>query len=320
MRVRRRVLVPLLAVPWLARAQAWPSQPVRLIAPFPPGGLVDQLARLVAPGLSARFGQPFVVENRPGAGGNVGAEAVSRAAPDGHTVLVGAIGPLALNAWLFPALPFDPVGGFAPVCVLAQTPKVLAVAPQREWPDVAAVVAAAKAAPGRLTGASAGNGTSLHLALAFFQARTGTEITHVPYRGAAAAVTDLLAGRVDLILDNVPNILPQLGAGGARPLATPSATRLPTLPAVPTMAEAGVPDFVFATWFGLAAPAGTPASIREQLAGAVHAILREPVPAARLAAQGAEPGGGTPEQFAALIAQTRADLGPVIQRMGIRAD
>lgn len=320
MLTRRRGAMALLALPAFARAQAWPTQPVRLVAPFPPGGLVDQLARLLAPRLAARFGQPFVVENRPGAGGNVGADLVARAAPDGHTLLLGAIGPLALNADLFANLPFDPVASFAPIALVAATPKVLAVAPQREWTDLQALLAAARAAPGRLTGGSAGNGTSLHLALALFARRAGVEITHVPYRGAAAALVDLAAGRIDLVIDNVPNILPQLRGGTARPLATPSAARLAALPEVPTMAEAGVPGFVFSTWFGLAAPARTSPEITGAVAAAVDAILRDPEVAGRLAEQGAVPGGGTPGDFAALIGRTRDEVGPVIRAAGIRAE
>ncbi|WP_135467025.1 Bug family tripartite tricarboxylate transporter substrate binding protein [Crenalkalicoccus roseus] len=318
----RRLLLAIaasgLALP-AARAQSWPSRPVRIIVPFPPGGLVDVLARPVAQRLTAQLGQPFVVENRAGAGGNIGADVVAKAAPDGYTLLASSLGPLAVNQYIYRTMPYDTQRAFTPIVLLATTPKVMCVANARPWRDVAAVVAEAKARPGRLTGGSAGPGTSLHLALELFKQVTGTDIQHVPYRGAAMAVTDLVAGQIDMIIDNVPNILGQIRGGQVRPLAVATERRLPQLPEVPTMREAGV-DLVFGTAFGMAAPAGTPPEIISRVAEVATAALRDPEVGGRLAEQGAILGGGTPEQFAALIERERSLLEPVIRGAGIRAE
>jgi tripartite-type tricarboxylate transporter receptor subunit TctC len=304
-----------------ALAQAsWPAQPIRFVVPFPPGGLADLLARPLAARLPQVLGQPVVVENRPGAGGNIGADLVAKAAPDGYTWMIGSIGTLAVNQFLYARMPYETRTAFAPCSLLVNTPKVIAIGKDRPWKTLAELIAAAKAAPGKLSAGSAGNGTSLHIALELFKRQTGTEIVHVPYRGAAAAVTDLLAGRIDLIIDNVPNILPQLREGAARPLAVATPARLPQLPEVPTTGEAGLPGFLFGTWFGLAAPAGTPAPIVARMAEAVDAALKEPEIGGRLREQGAMPGGGTPEQFVAFIAQEMARLEPVIRKAGIRAE
>jgi tripartite-type tricarboxylate transporter receptor subunit TctC len=304
-----------------ARVQGeWPARPVRIVAPFPPGGLAGALARPLATRLQAQLGQPFVVENRAGSGGNIGADHVAKSAPDGYTFLVGSIGPLAVNEFLFPALPFDPRTAFAPVCPLVTTPKVLVVNPDRPWTSLQDLVEHAKANPGRLSAGSAGNGSSLHLALELFKRETGTQITHVPYRGAAQAVTDLVAGQLDLMIDNVPNILAQIRGGRIRPLATATERRLPQLAEVPTMAEAGLPGFVFGAWFGLVAPAGTPPPILDRLAGLITAALRDPEIGGRLEEQDSVLGGGTPAGFDAFIKAERAKLEPVIRAAGVRAD
>ncbi len=319
---RRTALAAAAAAPAAgsARSQAaWPSRPVRMVVPFPPGGLADSVARPLAARLATVFGQPFVVDNRPGAGGNLGAEAVAKAEGDGHTLLVGSLGPLAVNAWLFPSLPFDP-RAFAPVSLLIETPKVVAVNPSRPWRALEDLTAAARAAPGRLSAGSAGNGSSLHIALELYKRAAGVDVTHVPYRGAAAAITDLVGGRLDLVIDNVPNILPQIRAGAVRALATATEGRLPQLPEVPTTAEAGLPGLRFGTWFGLVAPPGTPAAVAERLAAAVDAALRDPEIGGRLAEQGAVPGGGTPEAFGRFMEAERAKLEPVIRGSGMRAD
>jgi tripartite-type tricarboxylate transporter receptor subunit TctC len=304
----------------VARSQAaWPSRPVRMVVPFPPGGLADSVARPLAARLTTVFGQPFLVDNRPGAGGNLGAEAVAKSEPDGHTLLVGSLGPLAVNAWLFPSLPFDP-RAFAPVSLLIETPKVVAVNPSRPWRGLEELTAAARAAPGRLSAGSAGNGSSLHIALELYKRAAGVDVIHVPYRGAAAAITDLVGGRLDFVIDNVPNILAQIRAGAVRPLATATEARLPQLPDVPTTAEAGLPALRFGTWFGLVAPPGTPAAVAERLAAAVDAALRDPEIGGRLAEQGAVPGGGTPAEFGRFMEAERAKLEPVIRGSGMRAD
>ena len=322
-RVTRRAVLgataTALAAPARAQQAAWPSRPVRIVVPFPPGGLVDVLARAVSQRLTEQLGQPVVVENRAGAGGNIGADVVAKAAPDGHTLLASSLGPLAVNQFIYRTMPYETDTAFAPIVLLASTPKVMCVAAARPWRRVAEVVAAAKARPGELTAGSAGPGSSLHLALELFKRATGTEIQHVPYRGAAPAVTDLVAGQIDLVIDNLPNILGQIAGGQVRALAVATPQRLPQLPAVPTMAEQGV-DFVFGTAFGLAAPAGTPTPVIERLAAAVTAALREPMIGGRLAEQGAVVGGGAPADFAALIARERETLAPVIRAAGIRAE
>jgi tripartite-type tricarboxylate transporter receptor subunit TctC len=318
-RITRRaaLALPLLATPALAQGD-WPSRPIRIVAPFPPGGLADALARPLAARMQAAWGQPVVVENRPGSGGNIGADVVAKSPADGYTFLVGSIGPLAANEFLFRSLPFDPRSAFAPVALLVTTPKVLCVGGGKPWQTLAEFIAAAKA--GTLTAGSAGNGSSLHLALELFNEAAGVRITHVPYRGAAQAVTDLVGGQIDSIVDNVPNILAQIRGGRVRPLATLTAARLPQLPEVPTMAEAGGPNLVFGAWFCLIAPAGTPAPVILRVAEQVELMMRDPEVGGRLAAQGAELGGGGPERLATLIATTRSQLEPVIRRNNIRAE
>ena len=281
--------------------------------------MVDILARAIAPFLSARLGQPVVVENRPGANGNVGAEAVARAAPDGHVLLATSLGPVATNQFIYQSLPYDPDRAFAPITLLAKTPKVMCVANARPWTSVTEVIAAAAARPGVLTAGSAGNGSSLHIALELFKRIAGVEIQHVPYRGAAPAVADLIAGQIDLVIDNLPNIIAQIAGGQVRPVAVATERRLPQLPAVPTMREAGV-DFIFGTAFGLVAPAGTPEPVVARLAALVTEALQDPAIGGRLAEQGAQPGGGSPAEFAALIAAEKAAQGQIIRAAGIRAD
>jgi tripartite-type tricarboxylate transporter receptor subunit TctC len=302
-----------------AQAQSWPTRPVRIIVPFPPGGLVDVLARAVSQRLTSQLGQPVVVENRAGAGGNIGADVVAKAEPDGHTLLASSLGPLAVNQYIYANMPYDTQRSFAPIVLLATTPKAMCVANARPWRSVQEVIAAAKATPGRITAGSAGPGSSLHLALELFKRITGTEIVHVPYRGAAPAVTDLVAGQIDLLIDNVPNILGQIRGNQVRAVATATQQRLPQLPDVPTMGESGV-DFVFGTAFGLAAPAGTPAPIINRVAETITEALRSPEIGGRLTEQGAVVGGGTPAQFAALIERELSTLEPVIRAAGIRAE
>jgi tripartite-type tricarboxylate transporter receptor subunit TctC len=302
-----------------AVAQSWPSRPIRIVAPFPPGGMVDLLPRAVAPLLSARLGQPVVVENRPGANGNIGADAVAKSAPDGYTLLATSLGPIATNQFIYATMPYDTDTAFAPIVLLARTPKVMCVANARPWRSVQDVIAAAKERPGALSAGSAGAGSSLHIALELFKRTTGTDIQHVPYRGAAPAVTDLVAGNLDLVIDNLPNILGQIAGGQVRAVGAATDRRLPQLPNLPTMREQGV-DFVFGTAFGLAAPAGMPEPILSRLAALTTEALRDPAIGGRLAEQGAEPGGGTPADFAALIAREKAVQAPIIRAANITAN
>jgi tripartite-type tricarboxylate transporter receptor subunit TctC len=315
MMFRRSLLLSTLATPALAQ-----TRPTRIIVPFPPGGFVDILARPLAAKLQTLFNAPFIIENRGGAGGNIGAEAVARAEPDGHTLMLSPIGPLSLNMWLFPSLSYDPRTAFAPISLVVRSPKVFCVPPGRPWRSLGELIEAARAAPGQLSAGSAGNGSSLHIALELFNRAAGVQITHVPYRGAAPAITDLVAGRLDLIIDNVPNILGQLRAGAVRPLATATPERMPQLPEVPTTAEAGLPGFLFGTWFGLVAPAGTPAPLVQRISAAVDDALRDPEVGGRFTEQGAVLAGGSPENFAQFLDAERTRLEPLIRGAGIRAD
>lgn len=318
---RRPLLAATLLIPGAALAQApWPSRGMRIIVPFPPGGLVDVLARLLSARLATTLGQPVTVENRPGAGGNIGADAVAKAAPDGYTWLASSSGPLAANQFLFPAMPFETRTAFAPTALLANTPKVIVVARARPWQSLGEMLAAARAQPDAVRAGSAGNGSSLHIALELLKQQSGTQMLHIPYRGAAPAVTDLVSGQIDLMVDNLPNILPQIREGTVRALAVATPQRLAQLPDVPTTAEAGLPSFIFGTWFGLAAPARTPADIVARMSAAVDAALREPEIGGRLAAQGAVLGGGTPEAFASFIAAQTTALEAVIRAANIRAE
>jgi tripartite-type tricarboxylate transporter receptor subunit TctC len=321
MRPTRRLLLAspaLLAAP--AFAQAWPTRPIRIVVPFPPGGINDILARPLAQRMQAEWGQPVVVENRPGAGGNVGADLVAKAAPDGYTLLLGSLGPLVVNADLFERMPFDARSAFAPVSQIAALPMLVCVNAGRPWRSLAAFIEAARAQPGRLTAGSAGSGSALHIALELFNRAAGVQVTHVPYRGAAPAVTDLVAGQTDAIIDTLGSIGPQLRAGTVRALAVAGAERLPMLPEVPTAAEAGLPGFAFGAWAGLAAPAGTPVPVIERIAALVGATMREAEAATRFAEAGVIPVGGTPAAFAALLEAERARLGPMIRAAGIRAE
>jgi tripartite-type tricarboxylate transporter receptor subunit TctC len=302
-----------------ARAQAWPSRPIRVVVPFPPGGLVDVLARAVAPHMTAALGQPVVVENRSGAGGNIGADAVAKAAPDGHTLLASSLGPVAVNQYIYRSMPYDTQTAFAPVVLLASTPKVICVGGARPWRSLQELVAEARGRPGALTAGSAGPGSSLHIALELFKRATGTDIRHVPYRGAAPAVTDLVAGQIDMLIDNLPNILGQIAGGQVRALAVAARRRLAQLPEVPTASEGGV-DFVFGTSFGILAPVGTPEPVVARLAQVVTEALREAAVSRRLVEQGAVVGGGTPAEFAALIAREKETQEPLIRAAGIRLE
>ena len=256
-----------------ASAQAWPSKPVRLVVPFPPGGLIDQMARLMAPRLSREIGQPVVIDNKPGAGGNVGAAEAARAPADGYTLLM-ASPPLTISPAIYPTLPYRPEQ-IAPIGVVGRVPNVLLVNPKSGIASVADLVARAKAAPGRLNYASNGNGTSLHLSAELLKVTSGTFITHIPYRGAAAAVTGLMAGEVDAMFENLPSVLGQIRGGSVRALAVTTRTRSKALPEVPTLAESGMPDFDVSAWYGLAAPAGVPADLMARLEKALEAVSRD---------------------------------------------
>ena len=276
----------LLAAP-LSMAQAWPTRPIRLVVPFPPGGLIDNMARLVGSRLSQELGQPVVIDNKPGAGGNVGAAEAARATADGYTLLMASPA-LTISPAIYRNLPYQP-SQLAPVALLGRVPNVLLVNPASGIGKVQDLVGRAKAKPGQLNYASNGNGTSLHLSAELFKRRSETFITHVPYRGAAAAITALLSGEVDMMFDNLPSAIGQIQAGKLRALAVTTAQRSIALPDVPTLAEAGMEGFNVSAWFGVAAPAGLPAPVATRLADALQKVVQQPEVAAAMQRQGADP-------------------------------
>ena len=276
----------LLAAP-LSMAHAWPARPIRLVVPFPPGGLIDNMARLVGSRLSQELGQPVVIDNKPGAGGNVGAAEVARAPADGYTLLMASPA-LTISPAIYKNLPYQP-SQLAPVALLGRVPNVLLVNPASGIGKVQDLVGRAKAKPGQLNYASNGNGTSLHLSAELFKRRSETFITHVPYRGAAAAITALLSGEVDMMFDNLPSAIGQIQAGKLRALAVTTAQRSTALPDVPTLAEAGMEGFNVSAWFGVAAPAGLPAPVATRLADALQKVVQQPEVAVAMQRQGADP-------------------------------
>ena len=276
----------LLAAP-LSMAQVWPARPIRLVVPFPPGGLIDNMARLVGNRLVQELGQPVVIDNKPGAGGNVGAAEVARAPADGYTLLMASPA-LTISPAVYKNLPYQP-SQLAPVALLGRVPNVLLVNPASGIGKVQDLVGRAKAKPGQLNYASNGNGTSLHLSAELFKRRSETFITHVPYRGAAAAITALLSGEVDMMFDNLPSAIGQIQAGKLRALAVTTAQRSTALPDVPTLAEAGMEGFNVSAWFGVAAPAGLPAPVATRLADALQKVVQQSEVAAAMQRQGADP-------------------------------
>jgi tripartite-type tricarboxylate transporter receptor subunit TctC len=303
-----------------AVAQAYPSKPVRLIVPFAAGGGNDAVARLVGKRLADSLGQPVLVDNRPGAGGVVGAELAAKSAPDGYTLFLGGVGSHAINPNLHRKLPYDPVRDFAPVALLAQAPLVLVVHPSVPARDIAEFIAYARANPGRLNFASNGNGSSSQLAAVMFDTMAGVDMVHVPYKGLSPALADLLSGQVQLMFSSVVAILPHIKAGKLRGLATTGAKRLASLPELPTIAESGLPGYEASSWYGILAPAGTPRDIVARLNAELGKALDQPEVRASLIAEGAEPAGGSPEAFAAHIRSEMERLGKLIRDANIRLE
>ncbi|MGG5888924.1 tripartite tricarboxylate transporter substrate binding protein [Falsiroseomonas sp. HC035] len=302
-----------------AAAQNWPDRPVRIVVPFPPGGSNDIIARQLAEALRPLLGQPVVVENRAGAGGNVGADAVAKAAPDGHTLLLAAPGPLAINEHLFREMPFKPERDFAPVALVASVPIVLMVTPGLEALNVAELVALAKRQPGRLAFGSSGNGSTNHLAGELFKTMAGIDITHVPYRGAAPAMTDLVGGTIQMMFDNMPAALPQVRGGSVRGLAVAGTSRAAALPDLPTVADSGLPGFEAEAWFGLVAPAATPAAVLQRLQQACSQALADATLRTRFAEGGAEPGARLGAEFGNFLGAERTKWGRVVAASGAQA-
>jgi len=309
-----------LALPFAVAAQTYPAKPIRLICPFPPAGAVDIASRAAAHELSRILGQPVTVENRPGAGGNLGGVEVARAAPDGYTVLMTTSGIQAINPVLYAKMPFDPNKDLVPVAPLVSLNNVLVLHPSVPAKSVKEVIALAKSQPGKLNFASSGNGTSIHMSGAMFLHLTGTDMIHIPYKGSGPAVTDLLGGQVMMMFDNIPSSLPHIKAGKLRALATTGAKRDPALPDLPTMAEAGVPGYESGVWFGLSVPAGTPKEVIARLNAAAVQAARAPEFVKRMTDLGYNIIPGTAEDMAAMNRAEIARWTPIVKASGAKVD
>ena len=301
-------------------AADYPTKPIRLVVPFPPGGTTDILARAVAQKLSETWNQQVIVDNRPGAGGNIGSDLVAKAAPDGYTLVMGTVGTHAINPNLYSKMPYDHVKDFAPVILVAGVPNVLVVNPSLPVHSVKELIDYAKANPGKLNFASSGNGTSIHLSGELFKTMAGVQMTHVPYKGSAPALADLMGGQVQLMFDNLPSSLGLIKGGKLRAIAVTSAARAAALPDVPTIAESGLPGFEASSWFGVLAPAGTPHDIVAKLNATIAAWLATPDAKEKLLAQGAIAAGGSPEDFARHIDRETAKWAKVVKASGAHID
>jgi len=302
-----------------ADAASWPTRPIRMIAPFPPAGSTDILAREIARKLQEALGQPVVVENRPGAGGSIGTTEAARMPGDGYTLLMGHIGTLAVNPSLYPGLAYDPRTSFTPVALVARVPNLLVVHPGVPARDVRELVALAKAKPGALRYASGGNGSAAHLAMEYFKLRAGVDIVHVPYRGTAPAITDVVGGQVEVTMTGVPALQPQVKAGRLRPLGVSTRTALASMPGVPPIADT-LPDFEAVQWYGVVAPAGTPPAVVERLNVEINRALATPELKARLEAEGAIAAPQAPAAFGAMIASEIARWKPVVEQAKMRPE
>jgi tripartite-type tricarboxylate transporter receptor subunit TctC len=317
---RRAALSLPFLLPFAARAQdAFPARPVRIVVAFTAGGTTDIIARLVGQRLSEMWGQPVVIDNRPGAGGNIGTDHVVKSAPDGYTLLIGSVGPLAVNVSLYRNMPYDPRRDLAPVTLIAGVPNVLIVRPDFVARDVAGLVAEAKRRPGQLSYASTGSGTSSHLSGVMLDRMAGIETVHVPYRGAVA-LNDMLAGRVDFMFATIPSVITQIRTGQFRAIAVTSTARSRSLPEVPTMVELGYPEFDASSWFGMVAPARTPPAIVNRIAEDVHAVIRDPRIVQQMVEQGADPVGNGPQAFGAFIAREVDRWGAIVRAANATAD
>ena len=330
-RLRRLALAVLAGATVLSVTQpvlgqtAWPTKPVRIVVPFAAGGTTDILARAVAPELSKAFGQPFIIENRGGAGGNLGADIVAKSPADGYTLLMGTVGTQAINKSLYSRMPYDPQKDFSPITLVAGVPNVMEMNAEKAKAlginNVLDFIAYAKAHPGKLNMASSGNGTSIHLAGELFKSMTGIYMTHIPYTGSGPAMLGLLSGVVDVMFDNLPSSMSQIRAGKLKAFAVTSSQRSAALPDLPTVEEAGkLKGFEASSWFGLLAPAGTPADVGLRLQQETAKALKTPAMKEKLLAQGAIPSGNTPQEFAALIDAEIKKWAPVVKASGAKVD
>jgi tripartite-type tricarboxylate transporter receptor subunit TctC len=319
--LRRALLLCLLAV-WLgqANAQNFPTKPVRLIVPFPAGGGSDVVGRILAQKLSERLGQPVFVDNRPGAGGSIGTEAAVRATPDGYTMVLASTSEIAVNPAIYSKLGYDPVNDLAPVAMVASTPMVVIVSPSLPVKSIGELVSLARAKPGEINVASAGNGSFTHLAAELFRSMTGLTWTHVPYKGAPPAITDLASGRAQVMFSTMPAAMGSIKGGLVKPIAVSSPARAATLPDVPTVAESGVPGYEPAYWYGVFVPAATPKDIVARLADAVGESVQSPDVGASLANQGASSASMRPQEFAQYVKAEAAKWGKVVRDAGAKLD
>ncbi len=321
MPARRLVLaLPSLALPRITHAQSWPTRPVTLVVPWAPGGSNDVVARLLAAPLEARYGQPFIVENRPGGGGSLGMGLVARARPDGQTLLVSSASNHVFHPLIAGDLTYDPRQALAAVCMLTDVPNVLAVANSLGVTSVPALIAKAKATPGGLSFASSGVGSSNHLAGELFRMRTGLDLTHVPYRGGGQAIADLIAGTVPMAFLNLPTVLPPSQDGRCRIIGVGTEARVPSRPDIPTIQEQGVADYAVRSWTGLFAPQGTPAPVIESLAAAVAQALAQPAIKQRLIDTASEPLFLPPDETARFVAAEYARWTPVVKATNVKLD
>ena len=308
------------AVPFAAQAQAFPNKTLTVVVPFAAGGTTDILARVIGQALTRELGQSVIVDNRAGAGGNIGAALAARAPADGYTLFMGTVGTHAINQSLYTKLPYDPIKDFQPLTRVAMVPNLLVANPGKPYKTVKELIAYAKANPQKVNFGSSGSGSSIHLSGELFNAMAGVQMVHVPYKGSAPAVTDLLGGQIDIMFDNMPSAIQHVRSGKLRPIAVTTAKRSPELPNVPTIAEAGVPGYEATSWFGMFAPAGTPAPVVARLNGALVKVLAQPEVKKKLAEQGAEPYSEKPEQFAEFIRKETAKWSKVVKDSGASAD
>ena len=309
------------AIPAGALAQAaYPSKPVTIVVPFAAGGTTDILARIIGQALTSELGQPVVVDNRAGAGGNIGGALAAKAPADGYTLFMGTVGTHAINASLYKKMPFDPVKDFAPLTRVANVPNLLVANPAQPYKSVKELIAYAKANPGKVNFGSSGNGSSIHLSGELFKSLAKVDMVHVPYKGSAPAVTDLLGNQIGIMFDNMPSAIQHVRSGKLVPIAVTTAKRSPELPNVPTIAEAGVPGYEATSWFGMFAPTGTPAPVLAKLNTALVKVLNQAEVKKKINEQGAETTSETPEQFAAFIKTESVKWGKVVQESGASLD
>ena len=321
--MKRRTSLALAAclalTPVLGMADSFPEKPITLVVPYPAGGTNDVIARALAEKMGLAYGKPVVVENRAGAGGNVGAQSVARATPDGYTLFVSAAGPLSVNKQLYKSIRYDPQKDFAPIALLASVPIMLVANPSAPFKTVAELIAHAKANPGKLSYGSQGNGTTSHLTMEMLKMRAGVNIVHVPYRGSAPATTDLIGGAIQVMFDNSPTTLPHVRSGRAHALGVAAARRVEGMTDIPSISET-VSGFQSEAWFGLVAPAGTPAAVIQNLNNVVNKVLADPEMKAQFAKSGVELRGGTAQEFGAFIDREVARWGEIIKAAGVQVD